>query len=159
MLAPNATISALFTKCTAKFFGRLRQWYIALDEYGQLQLKQLPSLDHFIDVLHTEFLGTHSNHKAIVREEYLSMKCCSFKRKDLKIHYDRMPQRFYLLINGTDDINLKQTFLKFLPEPLGNETLRLLQTKGMMINTTSLGNIYKHVLITLEKLSNHQKIL
>lgn len=80
------------------------------------------------------------------------------KRKDLEIHYNRMSQRFYLL-NGRNDVNLKKAFLNSLPEPLGNETSRLLQTNGMMLNTTSLGNIYQHVLIALEKLYNHQKFL
>jgi hypothetical protein len=158
MLSPNATLSIVITKCTAKFLGRLRQWYMALGEYRQLQLKQLPTLDQFISVLHTEFLGDHDNTKEFVREEYLSMRCCSFKRKDLEKHYDRMSQRFYLL-NGMDDVNLKQAFLNSLPEPLGNETTRLLQTKGLTLNSTSLGGIYQHSLIALEKLCNHQKFL
>lgn len=41
-------------------------------------------------------------------------------------------------------------------EPLKNETSRLFQTKGIMLNTISLGNIYQNVLIALEKLCNYR---
>lgn len=36
-----------------------------------------------------------------------------------------------------DDVYLKQALLNSLPKPLGNETWQLLQTKGMMLDTTS----------------------
>lgn len=151
-------MTEVITKCTTKFLGRLRQWYISLGAYRQMQLRQVPSIDIFIDTLDTKFLGSHANHKNFAREEYLSMKCCSFRRKDLEAHYDHMSQRFYLL-DGIDDVNLKQAFLNSLPDPLGSETSRLLHMQGMMLNATSLGSIYQYVWIALEKLCNHQKFL
>ena len=50
------------------------------------------------------------------------MKCCSFERKDLERHFDRMSRQFYT-IDEVDDVNIKRTFLDSLPEPLGDETL------------------------------------
>jgi len=84
------------------------------------------------------------------------MKCCSFKRKDLEKHYERMLKRFYAL-NSIDDVNLKQTYLNSLPEPLGNKTSRLLSFKNATVAQASLGEIFQMSLATLEKLCNHQK--
>lgn len=119
LLAPNATVTEVITKCTAKFLGHLHQWYISWCILTNA--RQDPNIDIFIDTLHTKFLGSHANHKTFARKEYLSMNCCSFRRKDLEAHYDRMSQRFYLL-DGIDDVNLKQAFLNSLPVPLGSET-------------------------------------
>nr|GEW45487.1 ribonuclease H-like domain-containing protein [Tanacetum cinerariifolium] len=67
-------------------------------------------------------------HIAHAREEFLKMKGCSFQKKDLEKHYDRMSQRFYYL-NGVDDVNLKQVFLNSFPKSLGNEAYRALEAK------------------------------
>ncbi|VVA99252.1 unnamed protein product [Arabis nemorensis] len=67
-----------------------------------------------------------------------------------------MTKRFYAL-NGIDDVNLKQAYLNSLPEPLGNETSRVLSLKNMALNQASLGEIYQMSLAALEKLCNHQK--
>nr|GEZ06158.1 putative reverse transcriptase domain, viral movement protein [Tanacetum cinerariifolium] len=56
------------------------------------------------------------------------MKCCSFQKKDLEKHYDRMSQLFYYL-NRVDDVNLKQVFLNSFLESLGNEAYRALEKK------------------------------
>lgn len=89
----------------------------------------------------------------IAREEYLSMKCCSYKRKDLGRHYNGISKRFYLL-GGIDDPNLKQAFLNSLPEPLRNEAYKLLETKGIGLQNASLSEIYRNALLALEKLCN-----
>ncbi|XP_010445614.1 PREDICTED: uncharacterized protein LOC104728315 [Camelina sativa] len=67
-----------------------------------------------------------------------------------------LSKRFYAL-NGIDDVNLKQAYLNSLPEPLGNETSRILSLKNMPLNQASLGEIYQISLAALEKLCNHQK--
>lgn len=80
------------------------------------------------------------------------MKCCSFERRDLERHFDRMSRRFYA-INGMDDVNIKRTFLNSLPV-LGDETLRMMNIQRITLNQASLGEIYQHMLIALEKLYN-----
>ena len=67
-----------------------------------------------------------------------------------------MSKLFYDL-GGLDDVNLKQAFLTSLPDPLGSETSRLLQTKGRKLDSTTFGEVYQHVLIALEKLCNQQQ--
>ena len=58
-----------------------------------------------------------------------------------------------------DDVNSKRTFLNSLPEPLGDETLRMMNLQKITLQQASLGEIYQHVLIALEKLCNQRKFL
>ena len=62
--------------------------------------------------------------------------------------------RRYYTFNGMDDVNSKHTFLNSLPEPLGDETLRIMNLQKITLQQASLGEIYQHVLIALEKLYN-----
>ena len=94
----------------------------------------------------------------VAREEFLLMKCCSFERKYLEKHFDRMSRRYYSF-NGMDDVNAKHTFLNSLPEPLGDETLRMMNFQKLTLQQASLGEIYQHVLIALEKLCNQYKLV
>lgn len=126
LLQPGATVASVINKFVTKLHGRLRQWWISLGEYRQLQVKQLPNIDSLIIVIHKEFLGNWDHYTSQIREEFLAMKCCSFKRKDLQKHYDRMSKRYYAL-NGIDDVNLKQAFLNSLPDlPFTTAVQRLL---------------------------------
>nr|GEZ93989.1 putative zinc finger, CCHC-type [Tanacetum cinerariifolium] len=93
--------------------GRLRDWYHSLGEYHQFQIQQSISPEAFMSIIYSELIGSPWEHTAHAKEEFLKMKCCSFQKKDLEKHYDRMSQRFYCL-NGVDDVNLKQK--KFLAE-------------------------------------------
>lgn len=67
---------------------------------------------------------------SIAKEEFLNMKCCSYKRKDLERHYGNMSKRFYLP-KEMDDPNLKQAFLNSLPDALINEAFKLMETKRL----------------------------
>ena len=58
-----------------------------------------------------------------------------------------------------DDVNIKWTFLNSHPEPLGDETLRMMNIQRITLNQASLGKIYQHMLIALEKLCNQRKFL
>ena len=58
-----------------------------------------------------------------------------------------------------DDVNAKHTFLNSLLEPLGDETLRMMNLQKITLQQASLGEIYQHVLIALEKLCNQRKFL
>ncbi|GAA0170597.1 hypothetical protein LIER_24822 [Lithospermum erythrorhizon] len=102
--------------------------------------------------------GAWEHYTTQAREEYLAMKCCSFKRKDLKKHYEKMCKRFYTL-GGIDDVNLKQAYLKSLLEPLVNETVRILSMKNMALHIATFGELYQTSLAALEKHCNHQKFL
>ena len=86
------------------------------------------------------------------------MKCCSFERKDLEKHFDKMSRRYYSF-NGMDDVNAKHTFLNSLLEPLGDEALRMMNLQKITLQQAFLGEIYQHVLIALEKLYNQRKFL
>ncbi|KAL6009765.1 hypothetical protein ACLOJK_000194, partial [Asimina triloba] len=60
---------------------------------------------------------------------------------------------------GIDDTNLKQIYLNSLPSPLGEETQRTIQNKGLKLQGTSLGELYAQSLDTLEKLCNRKAFL
>ncbi|KAJ9562153.1 hypothetical protein OSB04_007313 [Centaurea solstitialis] len=87
--------------------GRLRDWYMSLGEYRQIQLLQSPSPEALLHTIYAEFIGNPIEHTIRAREEFLKMKCCSFRLKDLETHYNNMSKRFYCL-KGIDDTNLKQ---------------------------------------------------
>ena len=86
------------------------------------------------------------------------MQCCSFERRDLEKNFDRMSKRYYSF-NDMDDVNAKHTFLNSLPEPLGDETLHMMNLQKITLQQASLREIYQHVLISLEKLCNQRKFL
>ncbi|KAL4649979.1 hypothetical protein ACB092_01G052900 [Castanea dentata] len=149
-------VSTIIAKFVARLTGRLRQWWINLGEYRQRQAAQSNTLDDFFTILHNEFLGSLAHYTEVARDEFLIMKCCSFERKDLEKHFDRMSSRYYAF-NGMDDVNSKHTFLNSFPEPLGDETLRMMNLQKITLQQASLGEIYQHVLIALEKLCNQRK--
>ncbi|GKA85638.1 hypothetical protein Tco_0807292 [Tanacetum coccineum] len=107
------TINVVIKRFLTRLQRRLRDWYHSLGEYRQLQIQQSISPEAFMSIIYSEFIGSPWEHTAHAREEFLKMECCSFQKKDLEKHYDRMSQRFYCL-NGVDDVNLKQK--KFLAE-------------------------------------------
>ena len=156
--APNATIAQTIAKFVARITGTLREWWINLGEYRQRQAAQCKTLEDFFTIVHNEFLGSATHYTKVAREEFLLMKCCSFERKDLEKHFDKMSRRYYSF-NGMDDVNAKHTFLNSPPEPLGDETLRMMNLQKITLQQSSLGEIYQHVLIALEKLCNQRKFL
>ena len=79
------------------------------------------------------------------------MKCCSFERKDLEKHFDRMSRRYYSF-NGMDGANAKHTFLNSLPEPLGDETLRMMNLQKITLQQASRAHCFG-------KLCNQRKFL
>ena len=95
----------------AKFCRRLRQWWIALGPYRQLQVKQSLNVDALIAIIYSEFLGSWDHYATQVREEFLSMRLCSFKRISRNTLWENVKE-FYAF-NDIDDVNLKQTF-KFI---------------------------------------------
>ena len=120
--ALNSTVAHVITKFVARLTRRIREWWINLREFRQRQAAQSKTLEDFFTILLNEFLGSSTHHIEVAWEEFLAMNCCSFERKDLKKHFDRMLRRFYSF-NGMDDVNSMYTFLNSLPEPLGDETL------------------------------------
>ncbi|GJZ18950.1 putative zinc finger, CCHC-type containing protein [Tanacetum coccineum] len=90
------TIDVVIKRFLTRLQGRLRDWYHSLGEYRQLQIQQSISPEAFMSIIYSEFIGSPWEHTTHAREEFLKMKCCSFQKKDLEKHYDRMSQRFYV---------------------------------------------------------------
>ncbi|GJS73986.1 putative zinc finger, CCHC-type containing protein [Tanacetum coccineum] len=134
------TIDVVIKRFLNRLQGRLRDWYHSLGEYRQLHIQQLISPEAFMSIIYLEFIGSPWEHTAYAREEFLKMKCCSFQKKDLEKHYNRMSQRFYCL-NGVDDVNLKQVFLNSFSESFGNEAYQALEARNFTIAQTTLGDL------------------
>lgn len=83
MLKPGTSLQKVIERAITKFQGRLRLWWISLGDLRQRQVKHVPNLDTFFEILHTTFLGSWGDFISQAREEYLSIKCCSFNKKDL----------------------------------------------------------------------------
>nr|GEU83962.1 putative zinc finger, CCHC-type [Tanacetum cinerariifolium] len=115
------------------------QEFPALTTFEHL-IQQSISPEAFMSIIYSEFVGSRWEHTSHAREEFLKMKCCSYRKKDLEKHYDRVSQRLYCL-NGVDDVNLKQVFLNSFPESLGNEAYRALEARNVTIAQTSLGEL------------------
>ena len=150
---PNSIVAQVISKFISRLIGRIREWWINLGEFQQRQVAQSQTLEDFFKILHNEFLGSPAHYTEVTQEEFLAMKCCSFERKDLEKHFDRMSRRFYS-INGMDDVNIKHTFLNSLSDPLGDETLRMMNLQRIILQQASLGEIYQHMLFALEKICN-----
>ena len=69
-------------------------------------MAQSQTLEDFFTIIHNESLGAPTHYTEVAQEEFLTMKCCSFERRDLERHFDQMSRRFYT-INGMDDVNIK----------------------------------------------------
>lgn len=123
-----------------------------------MQALQSINVETFVTHLHNEFIGAPFYQIDKQREEYLHMKCCSFRKPDLEKHYAEMSSRFYA-INGIDDTSLKQAYLNFMPEPLGNKTAKMLSTKNLTVASASFGELYQNSLLALEKFCNTSKFL
>jgi len=52
-----------------------------------------------------------------------------------------MSRQFYS-INGMDDVNIKRTFLESLSDPLGDETLCMINLQRITLQQASLGENY-----------------
>lgn len=130
----------------------------SLGEFQQRHVAQSQTLEDSLTIIHNEFLGAPTHYTDVAREEFLAMKCCSFDRRDLEGHFNRMSRRFYT-INGMNDVNIKRNFLNSLFEALGDETLRMMNIQRRTLNHASLGEIYQYMLIALEKLCNQRKFL
>ena len=89
-------------------------------------------LKDFFTIVHNEFLDSITHYTKVAQEEFLLMKCCLFERKDLEKQFDRMSRRYYSF-NGMDDVNAKHTFLNSLLEPLGDETLRMMNLQKITL--------------------------
>ena len=88
--APNSTVAHVIAKFVARLIRRIREWWINLGEFQQRQAAQSKTLEDFFTILHNKFLGSPTHHTEVAREEFLTMKCCSFERKDLEKHFDKM---------------------------------------------------------------------
>ncbi|KAM7473486.1 hypothetical protein LguiB_020729 [Lonicera macranthoides] len=136
--------------------GRLREWYESLSEYRQLQLQQSPSIDAFVSLIYPQFLGHLGRASTIAREEFVQMKCCSLKKKDLMKHYNRMSQR-YFLIGGIDDDNIRQIFLNSFLETLVTEVNKLLKLQKQTIHDVTIAQIYDYINDAVDSLCNQKK--
>ncbi|KAJ0893699.1 putative transcription factor interactor and regulator CCHC(Zn) family [Helianthus annuus] len=152
------SIDMVIKRFLARCQGRLRDWYVSLGEYRQTNILNSKTPEEFINNIYYEFIGNPVDHTIRAREEFLKMKCCSFRPKDLEKHYNRMSERFYCL-QGIDDVNLKQVFLNSFPESLANEAYRALEAKSMTVAQASLGGLYQLIKNALTKLCNQKQFL
>lgn len=65
--------------------------------------------------------------------------------------------KWYHVLKGMDDRNMKQTFFSSIPESLDQETRKMMQAHNQSLNQITLGEIYQFVLAALEKLCAQKK--
>ena len=81
-----------------------------------------------------------------------------YQKKKLEKRFQHMTKRFYL-IRRIDDPNLKQAFLSSIPEPLGEETFRLLSSSRKTLQNTTLGELFHLVSRFLDKMCSQNRFL
>ncbi|WVY93273.1 hypothetical protein V8G54_032361 [Vigna mungo] len=116
--------------------GTLKEWYHNLGPARQDQFHILGSTAAVLGALHEEFIGDGAVIDRKMRQEFFEMKCCSLNMKDLDKHFKRMLQRFYLL-NGANDVCLKNTYVASLPAQLQQELNRMAMAAHKDFSTTS----------------------
>ncbi|KAH9744172.1 hypothetical protein KPL70_003573 [Citrus sinensis] len=152
----RATIELVLTEFATQFTSALRDWFDSLGHYRQLQFVQLPEVSSALAVIHDQFLGDPSAVFEAARRDYLNMKCCSLKAKDLNFHYKRMSLLFYKL-NGFNEPTLKHIFLAFLPEELQLDIQRQLTASNLVLDNISLGKIFQLAKTCLDKLCEQKQ--
>ncbi|KAH9744163.1 hypothetical protein KPL70_003573 [Citrus sinensis] len=155
-MAHGATIELVLTEFATQFTSALRDWFDSLGHYRQLQFVQLPEVSSALAVIHDQFLGDPSAVFEAARRDYLNMKCCSLKAKDLNFHYKRMSLLFYKL-NGFNEPTLKHIFLAFLPEELQLDIQRQLTASNLVLDNISLGKIFQLAKTCLDKLCEQKQ--
>ena len=98
--------------------GKLSTWYGKLNIYAKAQVVTVETVE--------EFLVKWDDDLEIARKEFYQMKCYSLKKKDLDKHFQNISRKFYQL-RGTNNPNLKQTFLASTPEILSIKMFFILQ--------------------------------
>ncbi|GMN28523.1 hypothetical protein TIFTF001_041183 [Ficus carica] len=155
---PNSQIGKILLDFVSRFTGILYDWWISLGEYRQLMFLQTESIKITLSQLYTEFCGQETQIVEKARSEYFKMKCCSMKKEDLEVHFQKMSRRFYL-IGGINDPNLKQAFISSILEPLGDETSRLLSAANKNTAEITLGEICQFIFIAIDKICSQNKFL
>ncbi|GMN57096.1 hypothetical protein TIFTF001_026194 [Ficus carica] len=131
-----------------------------VDETRRIQTAYVPSdtVEGALSQLYAEFCGEENQIIEQARSEYFKIKCCSIHKKDLEVHFQKMSRRFYL-IGGLNDPNLKQAFLSLIPDPLGEETFRLLFTANKKIAETTFGELCQLIMKVIDKMCSQNKFL
>ncbi|KAF4401602.1 hypothetical protein G4B88_001796 [Cannabis sativa] len=155
---PQAQTGTILLNFVSRFTGTLQDWWTSLGEYRQMTFLQLPSVANALSHLYVEFCGQDAQVTKRLRAEFFKLNYCSMDKRDLEKHYKRMTKRFYQ-IGGIDYPNLKQAFLSSIPEPLGEETFRLLSGLGKSLTDAAIGEIFQLVLKALEKICSQKKFL
>lgn len=75
-------INVVVRRFISRLEGRLKEWYLSLGEYCQLQIPFYHNRS-LVAVLYAEFVGRPDHYQKTAREEFLSMKCCYFLKNDL----------------------------------------------------------------------------
>lgn len=71
-------IDVVIRRFIAKLEGRLKEWYLSLGEYRQLQTQNSTTTEILLQFLYAEFVGFPNHYQETDREEFLLTKCCFF---------------------------------------------------------------------------------
>ncbi|MED6124324.1 hypothetical protein PIB30_057918 [Stylosanthes scabra] len=156
MTIPGMTLPQVHTEFITRMTGNLREWTNGFSEYERMGLVN-GSSENFLGLIHKEFLGDITIIQKRNSQEYYEMKCCSLNRRDLKIHYKRMINKYYFL-GGNTNPPLKHVFVASLLDELQPEMQRIMVALRKEVPTTSLGEIYQIALAALDKLCETQNM-
>ncbi|MED6124050.1 hypothetical protein PIB30_055316 [Stylosanthes scabra] len=129
MTIPGMTLPQVHTEFITRMTGNLREWMNGFSEYERMGLVNGTS-ENFLGLIH---------------------------KRDLKIHYKRMMNKYYSL-GGNTNPPLKHVFVASLPDELQPEMQRMMVALRKEVPTTSLGEIYQIALAALDKLCETQNM-
>ncbi|OWM76969.1 hypothetical protein CDL15_Pgr011694 [Punica granatum] len=115
----------------------LRNRWTGLTEQEQVQFI-VSSPTEVVHILYVYFVELPGDLKELKRKEFFERKCCSYKRKNLDLHFKDMVRLFYEL--GAD-ISLTQVFLSSILASLAGVAERLPQARGKRIIDCTVGEI------------------
>ncbi|XP_058005346.1 uncharacterized protein LOC131181332 [Hevea brasiliensis] len=155
MLREDADSHAVLKEFISRTISTLQDWFASIGEYHKAQFCHLNTIQA-VNAIFAKFLGDASLYSKQLRQEYFDMRCCSLKRTDIKKHYQRMAQCYYLL-NGYNDVNLRHTYITSLSEALQLELHKSIVATRRAINTITIGEIHQMTLACLDKMCEQQK--
>ncbi|KAL8242059.1 hypothetical protein R6Q59_012361 [Mikania micrantha] len=77
----DMVIKRFLTRCQ----GRLRDWYLSVGEYRQLQIQQVQSPEEFMHIIYAEFIRSLVEHTVRAREEFLKNKVLFISKERFRV--------------------------------------------------------------------------
>ncbi|KAH0652698.1 hypothetical protein KY289_030376 [Solanum tuberosum] len=137
----------ILSEFTSRFSGILRDWWTTI---GVADINLFLTSQDFavnLNILLEVFCGDTSQRREKPRRQLFEMKCISFDRDIIDIHFQNMA-RIYFELGG--DSSLKQAFVSSLPKMLAGHAMKIIKDRFKSITIPYIGYIRQAIFQALD---------